>query len=307
MPLPNFIIAGTNKAGTSSIFQYLSEHSDVCASSVKETRFFVRHYAGVLEKDIVRYGAYFDRCKHSNAKIIMEASPGYLQNGAIVAKRIKTLVPHCKLLFVLRDPINRLYSFYNYRVSQHYSNPNKCITFEEYIDLCQSYESNSLNLENYSSEVFKKGHLKALAAGHYIHFLQEYIKIIDKENIKILFYEDFVNDNKSFMQSICLFLGIDATFFNHYKWIRRNPTYFSKNIYLHRLALYINDVLEGYLSRYPSLRQAITKGYQRINGTQKIRQPMTLKAREYLQEYYRESKKELQDLLGKQVEIPWKW
>ena len=60
--LANFVIGGTEKAGTTSVFDYLSAHPQVCASSRKETDFFRNEYSGEREVDARRYAAYFERC-----------------------------------------------------------------------------------------------------------------------------------------------------------------------------------------------------------------------------------------------------
>src|SRR5690242_13037086 len=94
--LANFIIAGTEKAGTTSVFTYLSAHPSVCGSIVKETDFFRDSYTGDHPKDIAKYAHFFERCA-SNSPIVMEASPGYLGCGEQVAIRIHALIPHAKL------------------------------------------------------------------------------------------------------------------------------------------------------------------------------------------------------------------
>ena len=127
--LANFIIAGTEKAGTTSVFTYLSTHPSVCGSVVKETDFFRNAYTGDREKDITNYASFFENHSHEKP-IIMEASPGYLGSGAEVAARIHSLIPNTKLLFILRNPIDRMYSSFNFHVSKLNLNAN--LSFEEF-------------------------------------------------------------------------------------------------------------------------------------------------------------------------------
>src|SRR5580765_445608 len=83
----NFVIGGTEKAGTTSVFDYLSAHPQVCTSSRKETDFFRNGYTGNPEVDARRYGSFFERCD-SRTPVIAEASPGYLGEAATVAPRM---------------------------------------------------------------------------------------------------------------------------------------------------------------------------------------------------------------------------
>ena len=105
--LANFVIGGTEKSGTTSVFDYLSAHPQVCASSIKETDFFRHGYTGDLAADARRYASYFEHCD-SRSLVRLEASPGYLGEAATVAPRLRALVPEAKVLFILRDPVERL-------------------------------------------------------------------------------------------------------------------------------------------------------------------------------------------------------
>ena len=98
--LANFVIGGTEKAGTTSVFDWLSAHPQVHASLKKETDFFREHYTGDPDVDARRYAAYFEPCD-PQARIVMEASPGYLGEAATVAPRMRALIPDAKVLFIL--------------------------------------------------------------------------------------------------------------------------------------------------------------------------------------------------------------
>ena len=103
--MANFVIGGTEKAGTTSVFDWLSAHPAVCPSAKKETDFFRTGFTGEPAVDGARYASFFERCDASRP-VRMEASPGYLGEAATVAPRLRLLVPEAKLLFILRDPID---------------------------------------------------------------------------------------------------------------------------------------------------------------------------------------------------------
>ncbi|MDX1944540.1 MAG: sulfotransferase domain-containing protein [Pirellulaceae bacterium] len=106
--LPTFIIIGAQKGGTTSLFRYLATHPEICCSSMKETDFFVTEYERGLE--------WYSSCFERDAPAIGEASPNYATAfrlpAADVARRIHSVVPNVKLIYVMRDPVERMVSHY---------------------------------------------------------------------------------------------------------------------------------------------------------------------------------------------------
>ena|ERR1051325_529510 len=84
--LPNFIIAGVNKSGTTSVFQYLHGHPQVCCSLDKETGYFLPLRYNQSLEPIRIYHEQFADC--NNKKIITEATPGYFYGGMKLAQGI---------------------------------------------------------------------------------------------------------------------------------------------------------------------------------------------------------------------------
>ena len=115
--LPNAIVAGAPKCGTSSLYFWLSAHPDVCASPVKETFFFADEVnrfnrdANILEHDLAVYARYFQKC--SQAPVRLEATAPYIYYDKSLA-HIPALSSQPKVLFVLREPSARLYSQYRF-------------------------------------------------------------------------------------------------------------------------------------------------------------------------------------------------
>jgi Sulfotransferase domain len=106
--LPAFIIIGAMKSGTSSLHHYLRQHPEICMSSAKEPNFFIE--AGNFGKGVDWYRSIFA----DHAKICGEASPAYSKRHRHrgVPERLHRLVPHVKLIYLLRDPIDRMLSHY---------------------------------------------------------------------------------------------------------------------------------------------------------------------------------------------------
>ena len=232
--LPNFIIGGTFKAATTAVFTYLRKHPEVCGSSKKEPNFFLNKYTGVLEADRLTYSRFFGHCK-PNVKIFMEATAAYLGRGGKVARRIESQLEAPRLLFILRDPMDRLYSYYNYYVLSQLEIPAH-LSFEQYIELCQRYAEGQLDPGAYGLKV---SHLRALVEGRYANYLREYLEVVDVARIKVMFYENLKRDNRCFMQAICKFLDIDPAFYDIYQFKRTNVTYSARSNELHSFAWYL--------------------------------------------------------------------
>jgi len=301
--IPNFIIGGTSKAATTSLFNNLIEHPEVCGSSVRETFFFIGRYTDNPEHDLLTYSSYFSRCQ-PNTKIIMESTPGYLEHGRKTAKRIESLLQAPKLLFILRDPVDRLFSYFNFMKSSLLEIPST-LNFDQYIKLCLQYSEGEYDQ---NSSCLRKMDLRALMAGRYSFYLKEYMEVIDPSRIKVGFYEDFKEDNFRFMQDICNFLEIDSKFYNNFDFKRSNVTYSARFKSLHRFVWFFwNAFFIKHLSHRRKIKEPLVALYKKINSNQKGYGLMDQQTREWLQDFYRESKEDLKILLGHDVNIPWNW
>ncbi len=104
--LPHLLIIGAQKSGTTSLFTYLGEHPDVCASRSKEPQYFDRQYC----RGEKWYRAHFRPKPHHIIR--MEASTHSLFHP-LSAQRVRKAIPDAKLIAILRNPVDRAYSQYN--------------------------------------------------------------------------------------------------------------------------------------------------------------------------------------------------
>lgn len=121
MPLPNFLIIGPGRTGTTSLYYYLKQHPEIYMSPIKETNFFAyeqgkpgrsqisKRYNIFPIKNIEAYSALFKAV--TKEKAIGEASPRYFFTPQ-AAERIKLILPEVKLIAILRDPVERAFSSY---------------------------------------------------------------------------------------------------------------------------------------------------------------------------------------------------
>lgn len=299
MRLPNFIIGGTNKAGTTSVFRYLSDHPEVCGSSVKETGFFVRECSGDSSKEKVKLSRYFAHCD-GNAKIRVEASTSYLALGQEAIPRIREILGEPRILFILRNPIDRIYSYFNFHAG-HLSIPDT-VSFEEYLLLCQKYNSGEIGAEQVP---FDEWHLRALAYGRYSEFLKDYLREFSVEKVKVMFYEDLKKDPKSFMKEISEYAEIEAEFYDNYGFEKANVTFSSKSQALHKFAVSINRGLESFLRQRPFLKSKLVAAYKKINMAKQGYNEMLPETRVFLKKYYSDSNRNLEKIIGRPLPGGW--
>lgn len=117
--LPNFVVIGAGKAGTTSIYHWLRGHPDVfMPARIKETFFFsynpdnpdYSQLAGAPDfpvKSVTEYEQLFDEA--GDATAVGEATPNYL-DSPVAPQRLRSLIPHAKLIVSLRDPVDRVVS-----------------------------------------------------------------------------------------------------------------------------------------------------------------------------------------------------
>ncbi len=116
--LPDFVILGAQKAGTTSLYAYLCAHPDVLPAARKEVHFFDVNYdrgAGWYRSMFPLAGARLLAARGGRTVLTGEASPYYLFHPQAPA-RARALIPTAKLIAVLRDPVERAWSHYRHEV-----------------------------------------------------------------------------------------------------------------------------------------------------------------------------------------------
>ena len=104
--LPNVVIAGAPKCGTTSLFAWLADHPDVCGSNVKEARYVLDPGDPLFDENsnfrdhgLAGYEAYFRQCEAEKAKVVLEATPVYLYQ-ATAPEALARIEPKPQIVFV---------------------------------------------------------------------------------------------------------------------------------------------------------------------------------------------------------------
>lgn len=202
--LPNFLVIGAYKCGTTSLHHYLGQHPDIFMAARKEPNFFafdtrqntditvgVQHpaLAGAVT-DLSEYEALF--AGHGGRARVGEVSPEYLVNEWACA-RIAARIPDAKLIVVLRNPVDRAYSDYLMYVRDGLEHE----TFERALEL-QDERSERGELTGYY-----------LSTGHYADQIGRYDETFGPEQLHIALFDDLFGDRNDTLASIFEFLGVD--------------------------------------------------------------------------------------------------
>ena len=188
--LPNFLIIGAMRSGTSYLTVNMRTHPDVFMSERKELHFFDAHY----ERGMDWYRGHFAGA--TNERAVGEATPHYLYYEHALP-RIAEHVPDARLIASLRNPIDRAYSHY---LKQRASWGGESRSFADAI------ADERRSVEDLSSQH------AYVNRGHYGRQLERLARYFPKESIKILVFEETVADAAASFRTIFDFLGVDATF-----------------------------------------------------------------------------------------------
>lgn len=196
--LPNYIIIGTQRGGTTSLFHYLSENPLVSSPAKKELHFFSENY----QKGVSWYRNHFPIKKNT---ITGESTPYYLFHP-LCAARIAKDVPDVRLIVMLRNPVDRAYSSYWLQVRLG----RESLAFEEAIKAEEKRtageEEKILRDQYYDSTPHR--YFSYRARGLYALQLERYFKYCDKQKILILRSEDFFKDPITTAKKTFEFLGL---------------------------------------------------------------------------------------------------
>lgn len=296
MTLPNTIIAGPPKAGTTSVFRYLAAHPDVCPSSIKEIHFFEHYLNNINNKTLDIYKNHFKSC-NSSTKIRLEASPRYLQGGNPVANAIHKQIPDAKLIFILREPIERFLSRYISLVTKTDRIPEHYLDLDNLIDkaLTHPKAQPTPDKPELDDEI-----IEYLWQGCYADFINGYIEIHGAENIALLFFDDLKHRPLKFMQSFCQFIGIDESYYSDFQFRIENKTRVVKFRGLHKIAEKMNRKFEFIQNKFPRLRQLIKGVYYSLLNPESMNNNIvdTQYAKKELEKYYKPHNDRLKKLLS---------
>jgi len=283
--LPTFIIAGAPKAGTTSLYHYLSEHPEVFMSEPKEVNFFSReeieaqglYYPDFKARTLQEYEALFDRA--GSAKAIGEGSVSYLFYPSVPIK-IKETIPNVKIIILLRDPVERAYSHYlmDYRLGL------VDVPFETIVTGNSDHPKQELYYQQY------------VLLGMYYEQVRRYLDVFGSDQVRIYLQDDLKSRPVSVISDLYAFLGVDPSCLPD-MGKQHNAFSMPKNRWVRALysSARTRSFVKGLAPR--SLRSRIRSTFFQTEQKPK----MAESCRKYLKELYRDDVDKLEELIGREL------
>lgn len=206
--LPTFIIIGAGKSGTTALHNYCEAHPQVFMTSVKETNFFeleghtINHNQEDDPEQLFHYPQSITTWEDyrnlfsevTNEVALGETSPMYLY-GKRAPQHIKEKLPDVKLIAILREPVNRLYSRWTHLLRDQ-NDPVANMDFSQALDKDTLW--------------WKRNDL--VREGMYYTHISRYFELFDRSQLKVFLFDDLRNNSELVMQELFDFIGVDSSF-----------------------------------------------------------------------------------------------
>jgi len=202
--LPNFLIVGAARAGTTSLYYYLKQHPEIFMSRIKEPRFIFAQFTRFPTKGVGDGYSnvvqdFHDYCllfrESSGEKAIGEASPDNLYPYKDAIPTIKRFLSDPKIIIMLRNPVERAFSAYMFLVRDR----RESLSFEEALD-----QEDERIREGWAPIWFYRD------AGFYYKPVKAYSEGFSK--VKVCLFDDLQKDPSSLVRDIYRFLEVDPAF-----------------------------------------------------------------------------------------------
>jgi hypothetical protein len=197
MTMPNFLIIGAMKSGTTALYYYLEQHPEIYMSPVKEPNFFSSQEQENAAGAVTHIGTYQHLFRGvSREKVIGEASHSYLYEPRAAAE-IRRYVPEAKLIAILRNPIDRAYSHFLHMVRSG---------TEPLGDFAQALREDVVGIRN------ERTFQDYIGRGLYYNQLKRYFGTFPRQQVRVYLYEDMSGAPISTVQDAFQFLKVDDSF-----------------------------------------------------------------------------------------------
>lgn len=235
--LPNFLIVGVPKAGTSAIFAWLADHPQALGSTAKETCFFADPGTHVFRQDfntargLDNYRTAFP-VPNAQTRMIFEATPSYIYSKTALSA-VPDLPTQPKCLVVLREPASQIQSLFTY-FQNNWGYIPADMSFETYIDILlsgsQSFGGNELARD-------------ALTNAVYLPWLRRWRDRLGPDRMKVVTFDRLTSAPADLMSDISVWCGLDPAFYESYGFPKENESYVPKNRTLQNLNIAIRERL----------------------------------------------------------------
>lgn len=271
MILPNLIIAGVPKTGTSSLFDWLVAHPDVSGSTIKETFYLMdednplikpklNYYTHGLEG----YQTYFKN--NPTTPFIMEATTHYLYQKTAI-EVLSQFEQQPQIIVMLRKPSTRIYSSYQF-TQNNLGRLDKSISFSRLMELIEKESLDTLKKYCHPQSAYVlKNDIKYSC---YIDYLEQWLAKFPQSKIHVFLLEDIKKNNHQFIKNVAENIGLDVKFYDNYQFEIKNQSFAVKNHFIHQTSQKIASLVPT-----GTIKKSIKKTYLNWMKTDKPATAMT--------------------------------
>jgi hypothetical protein len=276
--IADLVIAGVPKAATGSLFAYLAQHPDICASDLKETGYFnhynpQRHTGAV--PPIETYARHF--AHWSGERYALEATPTYSYGGRPVIQAIRMVLGKPKIIISLRDPAERLWSAYAFQRSV--GNNLRIGSFEQYVETLEKRHRDGI-------QPVPRDGLHGLRIGFYADYLGDWFDEFG-DDLRIVFLENLRRDPRTEVAALYRWLGIDAEVADSLDVGPRKVTEHPRSTLLAAAARTVKRRSRRLLPQ--GAQRRLERAYRQVNSGGELTEQFDPALRRHVEDLYRES------------------
>jgi Sulfotransferase domain len=297
--LPNLVVAGAPKCGTSSLFRWLADHPQACGSTRKETFYLMdeghplaRRGRDFRARGLEGYEEFFAGCD-AGARVVFEATTHYIYQRTAL-EVLSQLPTRPRIVFLLRKPSERVYSSFRYS-QNNLANVSRGLTFARFVELSKANgNGNDAEWEELAGEsayVLRND----IVYSRYVEHVVRWVERFGRERVDVLLFEDLKSNPRAFMKEFAARVRLDASFYDSYDFPVKNETFGVRYPSLHRGVRRLNELVPS-----AGLKGALKRVYVRAqsNGSSTGKTPEDARALEELEREFRPFNRRLADELG---------
>ncbi len=285
----NAIIIGAGRSGTTTLYQYLENHPDVCFSDIKGVHYFSGE--DLYQRGTEYYHSFWKHCSDEKLKI---AADTYLLIDKSAPKRIAEYNPEIKIIIILRNPAERTWSSYQYALNNGYIPDNK-----SFIQSIKEEEEHIL-----SSDITVQNNLCNLWQSKYYEHVSYWSEFFSRKNILLLKTSDLKNNTNFLLKQLSTFLDI-TDFSSDAALITANKSAKAKSKILQQFLLNSNNPLRAALRRIlpdkvkqKILHSKLPEKLSSVNRKETPYKPLSEEDRKYAEQLLKKDTERMKKIFG---------
>lgn len=283
----NALIIGAGRSGTTTLYQYMKKHPQLCFSSYKEIHYF--SFEDMYARGPAYLGSFF---KHCEGEKVLATADTYIMPAYDSHDKIKRYNPDMKFIAILRDPVERAYSNFIYSLNNGYE--EKGMTF------LRSFEKEPERLRNLD-DIVQINNLCHFYTGKYAQHLEKWAAEFPKEQFFVTSITELKNDTERTLKNLFTFLGLEDIDVTETS-VHANRAAVAKSKQLQQLLLNRNHPSRKAFRKLfpPAARRAIMESgivntLYKFNKSEKAYRGITRKEYDTVAPYFEEDRKLLEE------------